>query len=429
VPAVPLGSRDLPTPAIEIGESNLSAGVSESHLTPAPAAPAAVARLVSLDQFRGYTVAGMLFVNFLGGFAVIPAVLKHHHTYCSYADTIMPQFLFAVGFAFRLTFGRRVQTQGLAAAYRRAIRRFFGLALVAIVFYSYEDGGDMWEHLGTAELWNTLYGSAKRTWFQTLMHIAVTSLWILPVIRASAAVRISYMIVSCCAHVYLSHVFNFAWVNTGPVGIDGGPLGFLTWCIPMLVGSVACDAVMGSALRPNIGKMLAWSTALMVFAYIISCGTRLYDLQPGEENLPELSTTPVVPPSAHLQGRDFASLLAEPPFVQPPSFKLRQGNYWMMSQRSGTASYLIFSAGFSLAVFVLFHLACDRLGWQIGVLRTLGTNALLAYILGSVIGAPIQRLVKEDALLLQALAAFGCSLLSVYLVLRILEWRKIYIRV
>ena len=64
-------------------------------------------RIASLDQFRGYTVAGMFLVNFVGSFAVTPLILKHHNTYCSYADTIMPQFFFAVGFAFRLTFGRR----------------------------------------------------------------------------------------------------------------------------------------------------------------------------------------------------------------------------------------------------------------------------------------------------------------------------------
>ena len=72
-------------------------------------------RIVSLDQFRGYTVVGMLFVNFLGGYIVVPAVFKHHNTYCSYADTIMPQFFFAVGFAFRLTFLRRLATSGRVA--------------------------------------------------------------------------------------------------------------------------------------------------------------------------------------------------------------------------------------------------------------------------------------------------------------------------
>jgi predicted acyltransferase len=69
-------------------------------------------RIVSLDQFRGYTVVGMLLVNFIGGYQVMPAILKHHNTYCSYADTIMPQFFFAVGFAYRLTFLRRLETAG-----------------------------------------------------------------------------------------------------------------------------------------------------------------------------------------------------------------------------------------------------------------------------------------------------------------------------
>ncbi len=33
-------------------------------------------RIVSLDQFRGYTVAGMLLVNFLSGYQAVPAVLS-----------------------------------------------------------------------------------------------------------------------------------------------------------------------------------------------------------------------------------------------------------------------------------------------------------------------------------------------------------------
>src|SRR3954453_17930815 len=103
-------------------------------------------RIASLDQFRGYTMAGMFLVNYLGSFAVTPAVLRHHNSYCSYADTIMPQFLFAVGFAFRLTFGRRARTKGLAAAYRRVGRRLGGLVLLAVVLYT----------LGAAGSWGRL---------------------------------------------------------------------------------------------------------------------------------------------------------------------------------------------------------------------------------------------------------------------------------
>ena len=78
-------------------------------------AASASPRIVSLDQFRGYTVLGMFLVNFVGSFEAINValpLLKHHHTYCSYADTIMPQFLFAVGFAYRMTFLHRWQRPG-----------------------------------------------------------------------------------------------------------------------------------------------------------------------------------------------------------------------------------------------------------------------------------------------------------------------------
>ena len=62
-----------------------------------------------MDQFRGYTVAGMFLVNFLGGFTAIHSVLKHNNNYFSYADSIMPSFMFAVGFSFRLTYLRRMR--------------------------------------------------------------------------------------------------------------------------------------------------------------------------------------------------------------------------------------------------------------------------------------------------------------------------------
>ena len=61
-----------------------------------------------MDQFRGYTVAGMVLVNFIGDFGVTHPVFKHHNTYFSYADTILPSFLFAAGFSYRLIVARRL---------------------------------------------------------------------------------------------------------------------------------------------------------------------------------------------------------------------------------------------------------------------------------------------------------------------------------
>src|SRR5262249_48435009 len=122
-------------------------------MTPPPAgAPVDVptapkGRVTSLDQVRGYTVAGMVLVNFLGGDAVVPAGLKHHNTYCSYADTIMPQFFFAVGFAYRLTFLKRLRQEGALAASAAAVRRNLGLILLGFVLYHLDGGAKSWADL------------------------------------------------------------------------------------------------------------------------------------------------------------------------------------------------------------------------------------------------------------------------------------------
>lgn len=392
-----------------------------------PLASTSNARIASLDQFRGYTIAGMFLVNFWGSFAVTPALLKHHNNYCSYADTIMPQFLFAVGFAFRLTFDRHAKNMGLRAAYLRVARRLGALALLALVLYAL-DSKLLWDRLAVADFWSALAEFAKRDWFQTLMHIAVTSLWILPVIRAGVVVRVAYLFFSAAANMLLSDWFNFAWINTPPNGIDGGPLGFLTWAIPALVGTLACDAVQNAG-RPNLGRMLAWSMVLMAVGYCLSCGTRLYDVPVEQAPTPaKLAESPVLVSSERFRDRDFSSLLAEPPFVSPPPPAERQWNYWMMSQRSGTISYQTFAAGFSLAVFVIFYVACDGLGWQLGLFRTLGTNPLVAYVLGGLLEMVVKWAIPRSASWWHVAAGFAIFFSGTYLVLRMMEKRGVMFR-
>src|SRR4051794_2795906 len=104
-----------------------------------PAILAGRGRIVSLDEFRGYTVAGMLLVNFIGSYKqTVWTVMRHHNTYCSYPDTIMPQFFFAVGFAYRLTLLRRLQSVGGPPAYWAVLRRNLGLILLGVVLYHLE---------------------------------------------------------------------------------------------------------------------------------------------------------------------------------------------------------------------------------------------------------------------------------------------------
>jgi hypothetical protein len=162
----------------------------------------------------------------------------------------------------------------------------------------------------------------------------------------------------------------------------------------------------------------------MALGYALSCGTRSYDVATAPSGSPpgKLADSPVLFSADSLADRDFGALLAEPPFVPPPGPAERQWNYWMMSQRSGSVPYQTFAAGFSLAVFVLFWLACDRLGWRVGLFGTLGTNALAAYILGGMLETLLKPQLPRNAAAWEVATVFAlffsCSYLLVWLLQR-----------
>jgi predicted acyltransferase len=378
------------------------------------------ARLNSLDQFRGYTVLGMFLVNFVGGFAVIGQVLpvlKHHNTYCSYADTIMPQFFFAVGFAYRLTFLRRTEREGRASAVRHALRRCIGLLLIALVVHGVDGRYETWVALRSGGWRGVLATAFQRNYFQTLTHIAVASLWILPVIASRPLVRVAWALLSAALFFALSKWWYYDWVMQRP-GIDGGPFGFLTWTIPIIAGTLAYDAMApfiarisagGSAdgpVRAPVGKLLAAGALVMALGYGLSCLNR------------------VTPPNRVPGSAPAAGVFVEPPFV-PPSQPV---NIWTMSQRAGSVPYLTFGAGFSLAVYALFVLACDVAPLQVGIFRTLGTNALVAYILHDLINLAIEPLAPKDSPLWYVFAALSVSVAVCYLILRYLERHRIFLK-
>jgi predicted acyltransferase len=351
-------------------------------------------RIVSLDQFRGYTVAGMFLVNFVGLYDVSPLLLQHHNTFCSYADTIMPQFFFAVGFAFRLTFNRRVQSDGPRRAYLKVVKRVLGLAVVALIVYAPAPLTRSWDEL-LRQGPSAVLLAAAHDWFQTLMHIAVTTLWVLPVIRAGAAVRIAFTLFSLALHVAASHGFYYDWVQTG--GIDGGILGFLAWTLPVITGTLACDMV--QAARPReLGRMTALAALMMLAGWLIAAPTTLYNLPPGQSDpLPnqKWAADPVIPTAERIHTRVLS--WPEPPFVPPPPASQREENYWMMSQRAATLSYHLFAAGLSLAVYALFRWACDYHGARLQLFEILGANALAAYIAHGMVGNAVGAFVPADA--------------------------------
>lgn len=340
-------------------------------------------RVVSMDQFRGYTVAGMFLVNFIGGFAAVHPVFKHHNNYCSYADTIMPGFFFAVGFALRLVLLRNIAALGAPAAYRRAISRAFALILLGLVVYHLDGRYKLWKDLTDLGWWGFLQKSFWREPFQALVHIAVTSLWILPVVARGIRARVLWAIGSGLLHLLLSRWFWYELLHQQRV-IDGGPLGFLTWCLPTLAGSVAYDLVS----RP--GLLWRWGAGLMLLGYALSC----------------------------------ANGWAPPPFWPPVS----PSDIWTMSQRAGSLSYQTFSAGLSLALYTLFIWLVDRRHWHSSVFDTLGQNALAGYLLHSMVADAVQPFAPKDSPLWWATAIFGLYFYVSYRMVRYLNEHRLFLR-
>jgi hypothetical protein len=394
-----------------------------------------VNRLSSLDHFRGYAVAGMIVVNFLGGYACTPRILKHTNDYCSYADTIMPNFLFAVGFAIAIVW-QRMQGRDAAdrqAVWLRLVRRCVLLMLVAFVVYFPFDTPELSKRLQEFDFWFQVW---KRDWFQTLTHIAWTTLWLLPVLPFRWPIRWLWLAGSLALHIYLSHRFYFHWVHQDPGGIDGGPLGFLTWSTASMLGLWAGDyylRVSHSAAPNELWKSLAlpwmaFAIAFMLVGFGASCLTRRFDrtIDPGAA-FEKLATSPVVgrESKASFAWHDY---VAEPPFVPPPPPAQRAWNYWMMSQKAGSISYQLFAAGLSLAMFLGFLVWIDAWGYTLPFFRTLGRNAIICYVLHGYAIDWIQSKIPRDAAPVWVAVGLAVVIAAVYLIAWILESKKIFIR-
>jgi predicted acyltransferase len=402
-------------------------------------------RIVSLDQFRGYTVVGMMVVNFFGDFHAIHPVLKHHDTYFSYADTIMPSFHFAVGFALRLTLLRRLETPSKSAAYLRVVRRCLGLILLSTVieFASANRPYEHWSALEQVGFWSLVAKPLKNQFWETLAIIGVTSLWILPVVAGSRRLRLLFLVGSLAAHVVLSHLFYFHfmyarpnwldsyWGATDTRGLDGGPLGFLAWAFPQLLGSLAYDVVASRRRDGGFVPLMGWALILMGLGYGLSCVSQLYPLtEPPtqKEGDIQMATSPMLPPTTVVTTDNWRSYLAKPPFVQPAKREQRQLSYWLMAKRMVTLPFNLMSSGFALAVYCLFILLSDLGPVRIGLFRTFGQNALAAYILHEMVARAVSYVAPEDSPEPWMMGSFAVFFAITYLFVRTLEKNGVYLR-
>ncbi|MDP3999249.1 MAG: heparan-alpha-glucosaminide N-acetyltransferase domain-containing protein [bacterium] len=207
-------------------------------------------RYESLDQFRGWSVASMLLVSFLGYFRVMPEMFRHHLTGFSFADAVAPFFIFIVGAGFRLSFLRSAEINGVWDAKKKAFVRFLLLTVIGIFFYGPDFRINIWD---------------------ALVDIGLAGILMIPFINSSAFMRFGmatlYLLVFQCVSDWTPYG---AWLfNRG--SIDGGPLGPLSWVFPLAWGTLVADWYWKN-LRTSqfIRNALGYGTFLTILGYALS---------------------------------------------------------------------------------------------------------------------------------------------------------------
>jgi len=208
----------------------------------------AIGRIVSLDQFRGFAILGMILVNYLGHFESVPQTFKHPNYGMTFANTIAPFFLFAVGMGFRMSLLNQIRRSGSTKSYKKAIKRYLTLILIGIVIYGPDPKLGMWD---------------------ALVDIGVAGLITLPVILSKRGIRITAAIVFLMLY---QCIFAFTGYGEWTMihSIDGGPLGVLSWASILIFGTLLMDDFLNLKHTTFIRRSLVYAIILMAIGYGLS---------------------------------------------------------------------------------------------------------------------------------------------------------------
>ncbi len=205
-------------------------------------------RKLSIDQFRGFAIFGMIMVNYLNQFDVIPQTFKHPQYGMTFANTIAPFFLIAVGMGFRISFVKKSANEGFRAASIHSIKRYLTLIFIGSVLYGPNVKVDIWD---------------------ALVDIGFAGLLALPFILQSKTIRTTaafgFLVLYQLLFIYAGYG-EWTMANS----IDGGPLGPLSWVSILLFGTILYDLLIEGTSKEFIWKALISGIALIIIGYLFS---------------------------------------------------------------------------------------------------------------------------------------------------------------
>lgn len=369
-------------------------------------------RLLSLDAFRGATIAGMLLVNNPGSWSAIYPPLEHAKWHgWTFTDTIFPSFLWIVGVSLTLSTARRVEAGAdRAQLFRHVLQRaaiIFGLGLLLAAF----PFGLLPTH-----------------------HLSFATLRIPGVLQRIA---VCYLVASA-------------------IFLRTGWRGQLAWAGALLLGYWALLALVpvpgyGPGVLEPKGSLAWW-----IDSHLLAGHTWSGAPAPGFDPEGILSTLPAIATvlagtlagywlrGARAPARTSLGLVAAG--VALLALGTAWGAVFPINKNLWTSSYVVTMAGWSALWFGVFHWAIDVRGWR-GWARPFvwyGMNALALFVLSGLVarllgliqwtGAAGARVSLKGAIYdtlftpwlspVNASLAFAVSFVLVFLAVAWAMWRK-----
>ena len=192
-------------------------------------------RYLSIDVFRGLTIAVMVFVNTTGDFTDLPAWTHHAKDYgLTYVDLVAPFFIFAIALTYHMFYKSGNIKDGPLQNNLRVLRRYFALAGIGFLGWCVIDMIDKKTMLPVYS-WG-VFQAIGMAGFVTLLFINLPR-WG----RLTAGIAL-WVVYQWLMNSFKLDDINFAEVHSG---FWGG----LGYGIMMLLATVVCEAFETGRMR------------------------------------------------------------------------------------------------------------------------------------------------------------------------------------
>ncbi|HVZ84714.1 MAG TPA: DUF5009 domain-containing protein [Terracidiphilus sp.] len=342
-------------------------------------------RIVSIDIFRGLTMAVMIFVNQLAGVHGLPWWTYHAHAEqdaMTYVDMVFPFFLFIVGMAMPLAIGQRLRRNpSVAALWGHIFTRALALLALGLI-------------LANADYVNApLTHVSGNVWALIGILSAALYLNVYPKSMPQAAVRV--LRIAGLAGVALvfalfrrvTHAGTIAWIETA---------------YPEILGLIACT-YFAAALLYIPTRRWQWAAPAWLIVMTAYCAGSVAHVIPLAGYVPiyvwpfdngahvMLVLAGVVTSQIFLGMNPYAPERPAPGRATAVALGFAAIMFtagWLLmplgiSKIRATPAWALWSAGAAVLAFTLLYWICDR--WRATdwtwLVRSAGSNTLLTYLL------------------------------------------------